>query len=100
MSSVPVGRRPVAWILPAMVLAGICLRGYHYLRCPAVWHDEAAVVVNILRLDFGQLLGPLLLHQAAPPLFLWLERVAFLAGGDSIQVMRFVPFLASCLSLL
>jgi hypothetical protein len=100
MSSVSDGRRPVAWIIPAIVLVGIGLRGYHFLRYPTVWHDEAALLVNVIRLDFGQLLGRLLCHQAAPPLFLWIERLAMLVGGDDVQVMRLVPFLASCAALI
>jgi hypothetical protein len=81
------------------VLLGLFFRGYHYLRQPSVWHDEAALLVNVLRLDYREQLGPLIWHEAAPPLFLWAERTMFLAFGSHIQVLRFLPFLASCLSL-
>jgi hypothetical protein len=78
----------------------LALRTYHYLRCPPVWHDEAALIVNVLKLSFVQMLGPLLHAEASPPLFLWLERAAMLALGDSEYALRVVPFLASCLALM
>src|SRR5438128_12417 len=56
-----------------LVLLGLALRGYHYLRGPSMWHDEAAVAVNVLDKDYQGLLGPLRFHEAAPPLFLWVE---------------------------
>ncbi len=82
-----------------LVLIGCALRLFHFLRDPSVWHDEAALIVNVLRLDFGQLLGPLLWNEAAPPLFLWLERAVSLIFGDSTYALRLVPVLASCISL-
>jgi hypothetical protein len=86
------------WVAVAVIL-GLALRTYHYLRCPPVWHDEAALIVNVLRLDFAEMLGPLLHAEAAPPLFLWLVRAVVLVLGDSEYALRLAPFLASCLSL-
>ena len=63
------------WV-PAAVFVGLALRVYHYLRCPAVWHDEAALIVNVLGLSFGEMFGPLLHAEAAPPLFLMAEHLA------------------------
>src|SRR2546430_8915098 len=93
------GHRP-AWGILALVLLGLALRAYHYLRVPSVWHDEAALVMNVLTRDFAELLGPLRWHEAAPPLFLWIERAAFLALGDGVLALRLLPFLASCAALL
>jgi hypothetical protein len=84
----------------AALLLGLLLRGYHYLREPALWHDEAALVLNVIDLDYSQMFGALLHHEAAPPLFLLLERGMVDLFGDSLQVLRFLPFLASCLALL
>lgn len=89
-----------AWLLPVIVLLGLGLRTFHYLRCPSVWHDEAALIVNVVELSYLEQLGPLLWHEAAPPLFLWVERALFQVFGDSIQVLRLLPFLASCGTLL
>lgn len=83
-----------------IVFLGLLLRVYHYFRLPPMWHDEAALVMNVLRLDFSELLGPLLWHEAAPPLFLWLERAVSLILGDSLPALRLLPFLASCAALL
>ena len=77
---------------PRLVLAllalGVALRGFHYFRDRAVWHDEAAVVVNVLSLGPGELLGPLRFHEAAPPLFLWLLKAVALTLGDSSLALR------------
>jgi hypothetical protein len=91
-------RRPEFWTW-VLVGLGLGLRLFHYLRDPSVWHDEAALIVNVLGKGFRDLLGPLYLSEAGPPLFLWLERVMSLAAGDSTYVLRFLPFLASCLAL-
>jgi hypothetical protein len=93
------------WLSPACVvgcilLLGLGLRSYHYLRNRAVWQDEAVVVVNVLERDFTTLLGPLRLHCVSPPLFLWVIKGSAVALGDSPFALRFGPFLASCAALL
>jgi hypothetical protein len=87
------------WWLAGVVLLGLGLRAYHYLRVPAVWIDEAAVIMNVLDKDYASLLGPLRFHEAAPPLFLWLEKAVSTSLGDEPLAMRLVPFLASCAAL-
>ncbi len=84
----------------ALICFGLLLRCYHYLRGPSLWHDEAALVVNVLNKSFSELLGPLFFSEAAPPLFLWLERAAAITLGDSLYVLRLPAFLASCASLI
>jgi hypothetical protein len=83
-----------------LVLLGLALRLYHYLRDPSMWHDEAALVVNVLGKSFAELLGPLFYAEAAPPLFLWLEKAVTQFLGDGTYALRLLPFLASCASLL
>src|SRR5687768_1145043 len=95
----PDNRRVQHWIVWIVAL-GLLLRLYHYLRVPSMWHDEALLVVNVLGKDFQELLGPLFLGEAAPPLFLWLERAVALALGDSLLALRAPPLLASCAALL
>jgi hypothetical protein len=87
-------------MLWAAVLLGLGLRSYHYLRTPPVWHDEAALIVNVLGKDYAALLGPLRFHEAAPPLFLWLEKAVADSLGDEPLALRLPPFLASCAALL
>lgn len=89
------------WLgVPAAVILGLALRSYHYLRCPDVWHDEAALIVNVLGLSFSRMLGPLIHSEAAPPLFLMAERAIVLGLGDGEYALRLLPFAASCLSML
>jgi hypothetical protein len=64
-----------------------------------MWQDEAAVAVNVLNRGYGDLLGALRFHEAAPPLFLWVEKTAVLLLGDGVDVLRLPPFLASCAAL-
>jgi hypothetical protein len=86
----------LTWLLVAL---GLALRTFNYLRNPSVWHDEAALVLNVLGKGFADLLGPLFYAEAAPPLFLWAERAAVLLLGDSTYALRLVPFLGSCVAL-
>ena len=91
---------PYSTFAHAAVAVGLALRGYHYLRNPPLWHDEAALVVNVVSRGWGELLGTLKHAEAAPPLFLWLERAVVLTVGDSLFALRAAPFLASCAALL
>lgn len=92
-------RMPGFWT-GCFVVLGLGLRGFHYFRDPSMWHDEAALAVNVLGKGFREMLGPLALAEAAPPLFLWSERAASLLFGDGTYALRLVPFLASCLALI
>jgi hypothetical protein len=83
-----------------LLTVGLGLRLYHYLRNPSMWHDEAALVLNVLGKSFTDLLGPLFFAEAAPPLFLWVEKAVSLLLGDGTFALRLMPFLASCASLL
>ena len=78
---------------------GVVLRVIPWARNPPLWQDEAALVLNILYLDFADYFGPLIHHQAAPPLFLCLERVALLILGDSEAALRLPVLLLGCVSL-
>ena len=88
----------ISW-LALWVVVGLGLRLIHYVRSPSIWHDEAALIINVIDLDFARLLGPLLHSEAAPPLFLWLERAILLLFGDTPTSLRLLPFAASCLAL-
>lgn len=79
-----------------IVSLGLLLRWFHFLCGPAIWHDEAALILNAIGKDFASLLGPLLYSEAAPPLFLWIERAAYLLMGDGKFALRLFPLLASC----
>ncbi len=91
--------RPQPWLVFALLL-GLGLRAYHYLSDPAVWHDEAALLLNVFDKGFGELLGPLYYSEAGPPLFLWLERAVALTLGEGTYAVRLLPFLAGCAAFL
>lgn len=91
-------KRPFPWVAAFLTL-GLGLRAYHYLREPSMWHDEAALVLNVLGKSYGECFGPLFFSEAAPPLFLWIEKLACSLLGDGTYALRLVPFLASCLAL-
>ena len=40
------------WLL-ALLALGLALRAAHYLRDPSIWHDEAALLLNVLGKDFA-----------------------------------------------
>ena len=85
---------------PLLLTLGLGLRLFHYARNPSMWHDEAALVLNVIGKSFGELLGPLFFAEAAPPLFLWVERTLRLLLGDGTYALRLLPFVASCAALL
>lgn len=92
-------RNPVIWTAAALLL-GLTLRSFHYLRCPSVWHDEAALIVNVIGKDYAEMFGPLHLTEAAPPFFLIVQKAVTQLLGDGPCALRLLPFLASCLTLL
>jgi len=96
----PARLRTAGALTVLFLLIGLALRVYGYLRNPSLWHDEAALVLNVLGKDFADLLGPLFFSEAAPPLFLWVERAVVLLLGDSTYALRLLPFLAGCGALL
>lgn len=96
----PDSQRGPGWLVLALVALGLGLRGYHYLRQPPLWHDEAALVLNVVQKDFRDFLGPLLHAEAAPPLFLYLEKAITLVLGEGLLALRLLPLAASCLALL
>lgn len=95
-SSRPQWPSKLTWIIGF----GLAARVYHYLRDPGVWMDELFLLRNVVSKDYAELAGPLTCEQAAPPLFLWLERTVFLLLGDSAMALRLVPLVVSCAALL
>jgi hypothetical protein len=83
----------------AFVAAGVLVRLVHVLRDPPLWHDEAALVLNAVYLDVSECFGKLLHHEAAPPLFLVLERLTLQTVGDSGLALRLPVLVIGCLSL-
>jgi 4-amino-4-deoxy-L-arabinose transferase-like glycosyltransferase len=93
------GRRLWARMLVLFVLLGIGCRLRQYLVRTSFWNDEAFIVLNIVDHPASWMLGPLDYNQAAPPVFLWIERAAFLALGSNEYALRLFPLIAGLTSL-
>ncbi|WP_160299556.1 glycosyltransferase family 39 protein [Leptolyngbya iicbica] len=78
---------------------GVVLRLGYYSTNRSLWHDEAAVTLNILNRSYGELLQQLDYGQAAPPLFLWTQKAVTQLLGPSEYALRLLPVTASVLSL-
>ncbi|HNQ20635.1 MAG TPA: glycosyltransferase family 39 protein [Bacteroidales bacterium] len=85
------------WII---IFVGILIRFRQYLFNRSLWLDEAFLALNILKLNYTGLLGPLLHGHAAPPLFLLITKLFTDIAGYSEYVLRFFPFLCGIISLL
>lgn len=56
--------------------------------------------MNVLYLQIDQMLGPLLLWNPNPPLFLAIERISMLVLGEGLYALRLPSLLASCLAVI
>lgn len=91
---------PVCTLLTwTCLLYGLSIRLGYYLSNQSLWHDEAAIALNIMNRGYWELLQPLDYDQAAPPLFLWLEKVFSQLFGPTEYALRLLPFLASLSAL-
>lgn len=90
-----------ALLIPMLLMLGMGLRGFHYLRDRAVWQDEAGLLLTVTARSYTDLfLGRLDYHQAAPPLYLCVLKTVSLLLGDGSHALRLPSFLASCAALL
>jgi hypothetical protein len=87
-------------LVQLIVILGLMVRGYHYFREPDLWHDEAALLLNVVDKSPSEMFGKLNHHEASPPFFLVIERWAYDLFGGSLLSLRLFPFIASCAALL
>ena len=90
----PDAEQRMALALRAALAAGVLLRVAHYLSGRSLWLDEARLALNIATRDYAGLLRPLDYDQAAPPLFLWAEKLATQVFGINELALRAVPLAA------
>lgn len=83
-----------------IIFFGILIRFRQYLFNRSLWLDEAFLALNILKLNYTELLTPLLHGQAAPPFFLLLTKLFTGIAGYSEYVLRFLPFICGTVSLI
>ena len=94
----PEPAHPIA-IGRGLVALGALLRIARWFANRSLWGDEGSLAINVVERSFAGLAGPLAHGQAAPIGFLWLEKAATLAFGESEPALRLVPLLASLASL-
>src|SRR5882724_178028 len=84
-------------VLLAALTAGTLFRVIPYSQRPSLWLDEARLALNLGSRSFTSLLHPLAYDQAAPPLFLWGEKLAMMVGGANEFALRALPLVAGLL---
>ena len=87
----------LAWLIIAI---GIALRLYVYFQSRDLMVDELNVVRNVYERGWLELLQPLDYQQYAPPLFLWILKLAGSTLGYGELAMRLFPLLASAAALI
>lgn len=83
-----------------ILFVGIVLRTHIWLHSAGLWADEGCVLYNILNRNFLELFTPLDYIQCTPPLFLILEKSVINIFSLNKLAMRFLPYLASMLSVI
>lgn len=81
------------------ILFGVIIRCFQYLSNRSLWGDEASLALNIVDRSYLELLQPLDYNQAAPPGFLWIEKLAVQLFGNNEYALRFFPLIAGIASL-
>src|SRR5687768_1088800 len=92
-------RSKAAWVVWALIAFGAAVRLRLFAAGRGFWYDEAALALNLVNRSAVELLRPLDYRQTAPPLFLWLERLAVLLAGPSEYVLRALPLVAGIATL-
>jgi hypothetical protein len=83
-----------------IILFGVFIRLIQYLSNRSLWGDEAGITLNIVNRSYLELLQPLDHNQAAPPGFLWTEKLAVQLFGQSEYSLRLFPLIAGIVSLI
>lgn len=78
---------------------GLLVRLVQYISNRSLWADEASIALNITHRSYLELLKPLDYNQAAPPGFLWMEKLALQLLGNNEYAFRLFPLIAGIISL-
>lgn len=94
---------PAPWLERLSLLGvgiGVLVRLVSYLSNRSLWYDEVSLGLNLLDRSYLELLTALDHNQAAPPLFLWIEKFAIQTWGPHEYALRLFPLLGGLLSLM
>jgi hypothetical protein len=86
--------RPARAVATAVVVVASAVRFEQFLSRRSLWLDEAMLANNIVGRGYGDLLDKLDNDQAAPPGFLWIERLCTQLFGHNEYALRALPLLA------
>ncbi len=78
---------------------GLLVRIRQYIYNRSLWFDESQLALNLVHRSYQELLDVLDHNQAAPPLFLWIEKLAIQILGNNEYALRLFPFLCGIISL-
>lgn len=86
--------------LPLLLIGlGTYFRLVKYLFNRSLWLDEARLALNIVERSYAGFFQPLSYNQAAPPLFMVLEKMLVQLFGRSEYTLRLLPLAASLAGL-
>lgn len=83
-----------------IICFGIFVRLSQYFSNRALWGDEASLALNIVNRSYLELLQPLDRNQAAPPGFLWIEKLFTQILGNNEYALRLFPLISGIVSLI
>ena len=86
----------IGWLL---VVGAVTLRLREYAAYLSLGNDEAALARNIADRSFSGLTQPLDFHQAAPILFLFIQKIFVLAFGNRDLVLEIFPLVSGLLAV-
>ncbi len=87
------------WVAYGAIALGIIVRLRLYLSQRSFWFDEVNLALNIVERSYQELLQPLAYNQAAPPGFLWLEKLAVQVFCNNEYALRLFPLLSGIIAL-
>ena len=83
------------WVPALALVVGAYARVRQWAGGRSLWLDEVLIADNLVRRGFVDLVREPLLHsQAAPAIWLWLERLCVDLFGTSERSLRIIPLLA------
>lgn len=92
--------KPELLLVICLLVIGIILRIWQYAANRSLWLDEATLALNFAHRSFAGLTQqPLEYNQAAPLLFLFIQKAIIVALGNSEFTLRLFPLVAGILSL-
>ena len=95
----PLKSKYLSYLSIALIAFGALARLRLYFDNRSLGSDEASLAINIVNRTYFELLNSLDYNQAAPPLYLWIEKFAVQVLGNNEYALRLFPLVASLVSL-